>query len=84
MVIWDPQKNKKLKRERGVSFEEVETIILARDFLATEKNPTRLDQRIFIVRLYGYVHVVPYVRDEKRNIILKTIYPSRKFHKLYS
>lgn len=84
MIIWDPQKNEKLKKERGISFEEVRETILAGDILASDKNSARLGQRIFIVRLHGYVHVVPYVRDDQRNIILKTIYPSRKFQKLYS
>jgi len=31
----------------------------------------------------NYTHVVPFVIDENSNIILKTIYPSRKFHKIY-
>lgn len=84
MFIWDPKKNEKLKKERGVSFKDVEVAILAGDILATDKNPVRLSQRIFIIRLHGYVHVVPYVLDDQRNIILKTIYPSRKYHKLYS
>jgi hypothetical protein len=30
-----------------------------------------------------YTYVVPFVVDSDKNIVLKTIYPSRKFHKMY-
>ncbi len=84
MFIWDPTKNEKLKKERGVSFEEVEQIVLRGEHLAVAQNPTHNHQYVFIVTLGEYVHIVPFVYDKDDNIILKTIYPSRKHHKRYA
>ena len=38
---------------------------------------------IFLVRCKGYTHVVPFEIDAGGNILLKTVFPSRKFHRLY-
>lgn len=40
-------------------------------------NPTRLNQRIFVLEINGYAFVVPYVVDGG-TIFLKTMFPSRK------
>jgi hypothetical protein len=37
----------------------------------------------FVVALKGRVHAVPFLWDEDGNIILKTIYPSRKLQRRY-
>ena len=39
-------------------------------------------QRIFIVRHFDYVYIVPYV-EENGDVFLKTIIPSRKMTKKY-
>ena len=31
----------------------------------------------------NYTYVIPFVIDKDKNIVLKTVYPSRKFHKIY-
>jgi hypothetical protein len=38
---------------------------------------------IFVVKYKKYTCVVPFIIDSKNNIVLKTIFPSRKFHKLF-
>lgn len=83
-IHWDEAKNKKLKETRGVSFEHVAHMILEKKYLAVLENPAHPDQMIFIVRYKSYTYVVPFVIDTDDNIILKTIFPSRKFHKLYA
>ena len=83
MIIWDEQKNQKLIRERNVSFEEVADKILLSKYIAILKNPARENQQLFVIELHGYIHVVPFVIDDKDNIVLKTVFPSRKFHKIY-
>ena len=83
MIIWDEKKNEKLQKERGVSFEEVAKIIRSERHLAIIDHPTREEQRLCIVLLNGYVHAVPFMYDDKQNIILKTIFPCRKYHKTY-
>jgi uncharacterized DUF497 family protein len=41
MIIWDIEKNKKLISERGISFEQVEKIILDKEYIDILENPTR-------------------------------------------
>lgn len=86
MVIrWDIEKNELLKRTRGVCFEEVLVVIEADEIIDFFVHPdeTRYPgQVIFLVCLRDYIYAVPAViRDEE--IFLKTIYPSRKYTKLY-
>ncbi len=82
-IFWDEAKNKKLKETRGVSFEDVAQLILDKKFLAVLENPAHPEQMIFVVKYKSYTYVVPFMIDAGNNIVLKTIFPSRKFHKLY-
>jgi uncharacterized DUF497 family protein len=82
---WDREKNKTRKRERNVCFEDVVTLIEEGKVLEIIRHPNTErypHQKIYLVLLNGYVHMVPYVRTEKE-IFLKTIIPSRKMHRLY-
>ena len=76
-VKWNTTKSARLKRIRGVSFEE---IIRAR-YLGIEDHPSR-NQKMFIFEHRGYVWAVPFV-VEGEVLFLKTLYPSRKFKKVY-
>ena len=82
---WDPEKNEKLKRERGISFEEITLLLGAGNVWAitkhwnTEKYP---NQRIFLIPIDGHIIAVPFVQD-KDLFFLKTAFPSRKMTKLY-
>jgi hypothetical protein len=78
------EKNQTLIKERGVSFEEFSSLIRDRKFVDIIQNPARTNQKIFIIPHNGYTYVVPYVMDEDDNIVLKTIFPSRKYHRQYS
>ena len=69
--------------DRGVSLEEAAQLILDQKYVAILENPVRSEQMIFILPYKGYTHVVPFVFDEEDTIVLKTIFPSRKFHKQY-
>lgn len=59
------------------------SLILKRKYLDVLANPSRREQYIFIVPFQKYTYVVPFVIDKDRNIVLKTVFPSRKYHKLY-
>jgi len=83
LIIWDDNKNQKLKSERKISFEEIAEIILRKDYLDILDNPTRPDQQIFVITLNDYIYSVPFIIDEKSDIILKTAYPSRKLNQKY-
>jgi uncharacterized DUF497 family protein len=82
---WNSLKNEKLKRERGVCFEDVVLLIEAGKLLdiVSHKNKDKSPkQNIFILKIDEYVYLVPYVEDEEK-IFLKTIIPSRKATKKY-
>jgi len=82
---WDPEKNLQLIEERGISFEEVIFHLRSDSLLDDVKHPNQKDyshQRMFVVLIEDYVHLVPYVESEK-GIFLKTIIPSRKATKQY-
>lgn len=83
MFIWDKKKNERLSKGRRVTFEEVVERIVANDVLDILEYKTRKHQRIFVVNLKGRVHAAPFILDESENIILKTIYPSRKLQRRY-
>ena len=76
--------NDKLKSERGISFDQVSEIILNKSYLAILENPARPTQQIFVVKLNNYIYSVPFIIDEKENIILKTAFPSRKLNKKFN
>ncbi len=82
---WNIEKNRSLKEERDICFEDVVTQIHEDKVLDIiihpniEKYP---NQKIYIVRLQNYVHMVPFVK-ENDEIFLKTIIPSRKMNKKY-
>ena len=77
-IRWSQLKSERLKKTRGVSFEE----IISSELIAVKTHPKRLDQNIMLFELRDYIWIVPYV-EEKDYIFLKTLYPSRKFTKLY-
>jgi uncharacterized DUF497 family protein len=77
---WNPRKNEALLTERGLSFEAVVVAVEAGGLLdvLSHPNPTKYPrQRILVVEMNGYVHLVPFV-EEKEHFFLKTIIPSRK------
>jgi uncharacterized DUF497 family protein len=82
-IIWDDDKNKTLQKRRAISLEEIAQIILQKKYLAVLENPSRPGQMIFVLEYNEYTHVVPFVVDSDNNIVLKTAFPSRKFHRLF-
>ena len=82
---WNDDKNSLLKKQRGLSFEEIVVAILNNQILDVLEHPDRQkypNQKLYIVEYQGYAYVVPYVEKEGE-IFLKTIYPSRKYTKRY-
>jgi uncharacterized DUF497 family protein len=82
---WDELKNKQLKSNRAVCFEDVFIAISEQRLLdiLPHHNPVKYpNQKLFIVQIRGYVYYVPFVEDKKA-IFLKNIIPSRKYQKQY-
>jgi hypothetical protein len=83
MIIWDHDKDLKLKLMRNLSFEEIADIILKNEYVDIIDHPTRKNQSIFVIEINNYIHAVPFIVDKEERIILKTAFPSRKLHKKY-
>ncbi|MBF0413451.1 MAG: toxin, partial [Desulfamplus sp.] len=78
-------KNKKLKAERDICFEQVVMYIERGGLLDIVSHPNQskyLNQHILVVEMNNYVYLVPFVEDENSKF-LKTIIPSRKATKDY-
>lgn len=67
-----------------MSFEEAAFLIEKGMTLDVLQNPSGKykDQKIALIELDNYVYVVPFI-EEKDKILLKTIFPSRKYTKEY-
>lgn len=82
---WDEEKNQKLIKERGISFEEIKVSLDSGGLIDSYKHPNRKrypGQKIMAVRIEDYIYLVPYIENEDR-IFLKTIIPSRKATRKY-
>lgn len=82
---WDNEKNELLIRTRGVSFEEVISVLESGDVLDVIDHPNQerySHQKMYVIEIDGYVYLVPFVND-KNKIFLKTIIPNRKAQKKY-
>ena len=75
---WALSKSEELKRTRGVSFEE----IIHAELLAVKEHPSRPHQKILLFKFRDYVWVVPFIEREGE-IFLKTLFPSRKYTKMW-
>jgi uncharacterized DUF497 family protein len=82
---WNQDKNEILKKERGISFEDVVFHIERGDLLEIVEHPSQekyKGQRIFVVNIEDYVYLVPFV-ETGSEVFLKTIIPSRKATRKY-
>ena len=77
---WNHEKNKSLKIERSISFEEIVLAIEADGLLDELRHPNTdkyPNQFVLVIALDDYAYLVPYV-EEDDYYFLKTIIPSRK------
>ena len=79
---WNPEKNEILKRERGLSFEEIAYLVESGRVIGIEENPGYPGQKMYVLEIEEYAIVVPYLEDDAE-IFLKTAFPSRKYTKKY-
>jgi len=84
-INWNPTKNQQLVAQRGISFEDIVFYMQQGQLLDDIKHPNSdkyPEQRIFVINVDNYVHLVPYVENQEE-IFLKTVIPSRKATKQY-
>lgn len=83
---WNEDKNTVLKQSRGISFERILVAIEEGHLLDVLEHPNKEKyphQRILVIEIEEYVFCVPYVHEKDGDYFLKTIFPSRKYTKLY-
>ncbi|BBB15466.1 uncharacterized protein RVIR1_09930 [Candidatus Rickettsiella viridis] len=82
---FDPEKNTLLINKRGISFEEIISILEATGPIDVISHPNIKKypkQEMYVIEIDSYIYLVPFVR-EKNSIFLKTVFPSRKATKKY-
>ena len=80
------EKNAKLLLERGIGFEEIIQAIADGNLLDIRKHHNQSEypsQNILYVRIISEVYAVPYIKEDKETIFLKTLFPSRKARKKF-
>ena len=82
-IVWDNDKNDWLKEARGISFEQIAAKLPEDDYLDIVEHPARKKQMYFVMRIRNYTWLVSFLIDEKDRIVLKTAFPSRKYHRRY-
>lgn len=85
-IRFNEEKNELLKATRNVSFEDVLKAIKIGKLLANITHQSRKypHQKLYIVEIQGYAYTIPYITSTtKKEIFLKTIYPSRVLTKIY-
>ena len=83
---WNKEKNKWLKENRGISFEEIVFCLENGGLLDRYKHPNHEKyprQFIFVIQTNDYVCLVPHVEEEDY-YFLKTIIPNRIAKKKYT
>jgi len=85
--VWDEDKNKVLKQQRNISFEQIVLSIENKQIVDVIEHPNKEKYKgqIYIMINYDeYIYVVPAaISNSGEECHLKTIYPSRKYTKKY-
>jgi len=84
-IEWNGEKSERLKKDRGISFEDV-VVCMANEFILDVVEHPNQDkysgQKMFVILKDDYAYLVPFVETEEK-IYLKTIIPSRKATQKY-
>lgn len=83
---WNPEKNRQLAVERGISFERVVSSIERGGIVDVLEHPNQErypGQMIYVVDIEQYLYLVPFVTAQDGTRFLKTIIPSRKAMREY-
>ncbi len=75
---WNLLKSERLKRARGVSFEE----LIKAKVVEIKNHPSRENQRMMLFDYKGYIWLVPFIENNE-GIFLKTLYQSRKYTEIF-
>jgi predicted DNA binding CopG/RHH family protein len=77
---WDSEKNEILKRERGISFDEIAYLIESGQIIGIEENPGYPHQKMYVLEIENYAVIVPYVENDNE-ICLKNCLSKPEIYK---
>ena len=80
---WNPGKNKWLKENRDISFDEITCLIEEGRLIGILRHTRKEKQKVLIVERDGYAYNIPFIEEDDGTCFLKTIYPSRASTKKY-
>lgn len=82
MFRWNNDKNEKLKRERGITFE---LLLEKGEIVSVDENKSACHegQLVMHVLYNNYIFKIPFVVEVNGNWFLKTAFPDRKLTKEY-
>ena len=83
---WDNNKNKLLKKDRNICFEQIVSCIEKGFLIDIIQHPNKSkypNQNILIINVNNYAYLVPFVLEKENTYFLKTIIPSRDATKKY-
>jgi hypothetical protein len=83
VIKWNAEKDRWLKKNRGISFQEITDHLLSGNCIDILENPSRSEQNVFVLKIRDYIWAVPFAVEKDRSILLKTAYPSRKLFRRY-
>ncbi len=84
IFVWDEEKNLKLREQRRIDFETIVELIELGQFKVFENSSSAHDgQLIFIIKNEPYPYVVPFRKMPNGDILLITIFQSRKFKNVF-
>ncbi len=82
-IIWDLQKEVKLKRDRAIDLDEIRALIENYSYFEILEHPSKPGQYLIPLKYKSYVHIVV-VKIDQNKMIIKTCYRSRKANTKYS
>lgn len=80
MFKWNPEKEKKLKEDRGIDLHAIVDLIESGQyFMVDVKNQAEHpNQKMYVVSLNGYPTCVPFVVEPNGDVFIKTAFQNRK------
>ena len=81
--IWKKKKNDYLKKNRGISFEEIVDLLLNGKYIDILFNPNYEKQEVFILEIDNYIWCVPFEEIDVGTFELKTAFKSRRMNRKY-
>jgi uncharacterized DUF497 family protein len=82
-IEFNEEKNKWLKEMRWINFDDALKAMNNWGLIGVADNENYQNQKKFILKINNYVYVCPFI-ESGNGLFLKTLYPSRKYSKVYN